>query len=698
MDERNMLEKIRKSASHIDAPEALKPEQIEELVQGKEQKRKRFPVYRMGAAAAILLLVFAAMWQAGPGGMIRLDKNEKMTAEIPEETEAAEAAVETAADREEAEGTTEAAVAEADATTEAPEDAAETEAWAAENEEEEVIPHIKSERELYLALASMVQTRDMGGGLTTGTAKEAASAEGAAPAEAGAMKNSFEEEALEDVSEEAAKSGDYSQTNLQEAGVDEGDIVKTDGDYIYALSGSRLCIVKADGGTLAKVSEIELPNRNESVEEMYLDGNTLVFIAGGSDASLNEEDEMEDVYYISRSTYTKAYTYDISDRSAPKLSGSITQEGYYRTSRKNGDKVYLFTEYTPEIKETQESSAYMPRIGGEALAVKDVYLPEYASQADYLVISSVDVKEPGKVIDHKAIVSAAELFYVSTENIYISGYRYENGKDYTQILKFSYRDGKIRPAAVGEVSGYVNDSFSLNENKGYLRVVATDWNSNEELTHLYVLDENLEVCGKIENLAPGESVRSARFLGDAGYFVTFRDTDPLFSVDLSDPAEPKILGELKITGFSSYLHFYGENKLLGIGNEVDPETGEYQGIKLSMFDISNPADVKEIDKYVIKDSYYCPGIYNYKAIMIDPEKNIFGFACEDNYLVFRYDGEEGFVNEFLYELRGEDEKYAYSDDIRGLYIGETLYLSVGDGLKAFDMAKKYEKMGELSWQ
>jgi len=682
MDEKNMLERIRKSASHIDAPEALKPEQIEELVQGKEQKRKRFPVYRMGAAAAILLLVFVFVWQAGPGEVIRLGKNEKMAAEMPEETEAAEAAAETTADREEAEGATESAEAVAEA---------ETEAWAAENEEEEVIPHIKSERELYLALANMVQTRDMGGGLSTGTMKEAEVATEAAE-EDGVLEDSVMEEKAENTSEE---SGDYSRTNLQEAGVDEGDIVKTDGAYIYALSGSRLCIVKADGGTLAKVSEIELPNRNESVEEMYLDGNTLVFIAGGSDASLNEEDELEDVYYISRSTYTKAYTYDISDRSAPKLSGSITQEGYYRTSRKNGDKIYLFTGYTPEIKETQESSAYMPRIGGETLAVKDVYLPEYATRSDYLVISSVDVKEPGKVIDHKAIVSAAEMFYVSTENIYISGYRYENGKDYTQILKFSYRDGKIRPAAIGEVGGYVNDSFSLNESKGYLRVVATDWNSNEELTHLYVLDENLEVCGKIENLAPGESVRSARFLGDAGYFVTFRDTDPLFSVDLSNPAEPKILGELKITGFSSYLHFYGENKLLGIGNEVDPETGEYQGIKLSMFDISNPADVEEIDKYVIKDSYYCPGIYNYKAIMIDPEKNIFGFACEDNYLVFRYDGEEGFVNEFLYELRGEDEKYAYSDDVRGLYIGETFYLSVGDGLKAFDMAKGYEKAGEL---
>lgn len=674
MDERKMLEEIRKSASHIDAPESLRPEQMEEFIQGKAQKRKKLPVYRLGAAAAAILLVCAVLWQGSQGRLTGPEKKEESATEAAagSETEVGEIAEATAADAAEEETT--AAKAEAE-------------------EADSVIPHVKSEKELYLALADMGQTRDMG--LATGTAKETATE--SAIAEDYPMEGV--EEAAEDVSlaDSAETSGDYSQTNLQEVGVDEGDIVKTDGTYIYALSGGKLRIVKADGGELEKVSDVELPDRNESVEEIYLDGDTLVFITTGSSASMEEEEAMADVYYISRDTYTKAYTYDIHDRNAPKLSGSITQEGYYRTSRKNGDKVYLFTEYTPDIRATQESSTYMPRVAGESLAVKDVYLPEYASQSNYLVISSVDVKQPGQVIDHKAIVSAAELFYVSTENIYISGYRYENGKDYTQILKFSYRDGEIRPAAIGEISGYLNDSFSMNESNGYLRAVATDWNSEEELTHLYVLDENLEVCGKIENLAPGETVRSARFFGDIGYFVTFRDTDPLFSVDLSDPEAPVILGELKITGFSSYLHFYGENKLLGIGNEVDPESGEYQGIKLSMFDISNPADVKEIDKYVIKDSYYCPGLYNYKAIMINPDKNIFGFQCEGNYMVFCYDGEEGFVNEFLYELRDEDNNVFYGEDVRGLYIGDTFYLSDEAGLKAFDMANGFEKAGELSY-
>lgn len=674
MDEKKMLEQIRKSAGKIDAPESLNPDQIEDIIQGKEQKRKRLPVYRLGAAAAAVLLIFGVLCQAEYS---RKSGNKEAVTEAAAEgmTEAVE----------------EAAVAAAADEAVSPE-------TSADEAEDEVIPHVESEEKLYLALAKLEQTKMRDCGLGIGAATDGAVSEdaledvaveeAAAVEEAGAMK--------ENSTESASASGDYSQTNLQEVGVDEGDIVKTDGTYIYALSGSRLCIIKADGGELSKMSEIELPNQNESVEEIYLDGDTLVLITEGSDASMNEE--TEDVYYINRAVYTKACTYDISDRNAPKLSGSITQEGYYRTSRKNGDMVYLFTEYAPVINETQESSTYMPRVEGESLAVKDVYLPEYASRSEYLVISSVDVKQPAQVLSHKAIVSAAELFYVSTENIYISSYRYENGKDYTRILKFSYQDGEIRPAAIGEISGYLNDSFSMNESNGCLRAVATDWNGNEELTHLYVLDDNLNVCGKIENLAPGESVRSARFFGDTGYFVTFRETDPLFSVDLSNPEEPKILGELKITGFSSYLHFYGENKLLGIGNEVDPESGEYKGIKLSMFDISNPADVKEIDKYVIKDSYYCPGIYNYKAIMINPEKNIFGFECEGNYMVFRYDGKEGFVNEFLYELRDEEGNISYGGETRGLYIGETFYLSDGAGLKAFDMTKEFEKTGELSYQ
>lgn len=666
MDEKKMLERIKKSAEPIDVPESLKPEFMEDILKEKEQKRRKIPLYRAGAAAAAALIALVALWQINHIGMQQEDRPQ-----MEGSTEAA--------------GYTEAAgLEEYVKETGAPEktDAAADGAG--------VIPHVSSEEELYLALADMNQamSRDMGYGALTGDMMKE---EGAVP-----MDSAPAEDAESSMESTAANNGDYSQTNLQEVGVDEGDIVKTDGNYIYALYGSTVRIIKAEGENLEKISEISLPERDEEVHEMYLDGNVLNLIATGNEASMDEQEE--DVYFVDRKSYTRVYTYDIHEKETPKLSGYTEQEGYYKTSRKNGDMLYVFTEYTPIIKDTQESSTIMPRVSGGVMPLEDIYLPEYADQAGYLVIASVDVKQPEKVVDHKAIVSAADRFYVSTENIYGISSHYENGRDYTQILKFSYRDGKIKPAAAGDIRGYLNDTFSMNEHEGYLRVVATDWNNDEVLTNLYVLDENLDVYGKIENLAPGESIRSARFLGDIGYFVTFRDTDPLFSVDLSSPKEPKILGELKVTGFSAYLHFYGENKLLGIGNEVDPETGEYKGIKVSMFDISDPSDVKEIDKYVLKDNYHCPGIYNYKAIMINPEKNIFGFECEENYLVFSYDGEKGFVNEFLYELKDKEEFEVYGNGTRGLYIGQTFYLSGSNGIEAFDMERGFEKTGGLTYE
>ncbi len=666
MDEKKMLERIKKSAEPIDVPESLKPEFMEDILKEKEQKRRKIPLYRAGAAAAAALIALVALWQINHIGMQQEDRPQ-----MEGSTEAA--------------GYTEAAgLEEYVKETGAPEktDAAADGAG--------VIPHVSSEEELYLALADMNQamSRDMGYGALTGDMMKE---EGAVP-----MDSAPAEDAESSMESTAANNGDYSQTNLQEVGVDEGDIVKTDGNYIYALYGSTVRIIKAEGENLEKISEISLPEKDEEVHEMYLDGNVLNLIATGNEASIDEQEE--DVYFIDRKSYTRVYTYDIHEKETPKLSGYTEQEGYYKTSRKNGDMLYVFTEYTPIIKDTQESSTIMPRVSGGVMPLEDIYLPEYADQAGYLVIASVDVKQPEKVVDHKAIVSAADRFYVSTENIYGISSHYENGRDYTQILKFSYRDGKIKPAAAGDIRGYLNDTFSMNEHEGYLRVVATDWNNDEELTNLYVLDENLDVYGKIENLAPGESIRSARFLGDIGYFVTFRDTDPLFSVDLSSPKEPKILGELKVTGFSAYLHFYGENKLLGIGNEVDPETGEYKGIKVSMFDISDPSDVKEIDKYVLKDNYHCPGIYNYKAIMINPEKNIFGFECEENYLVFSYDGEKGFVNEFLYELKDKEEFEVYGNGTRGLYIGQTFYLSGSNGIETFDMERGFEKTGGLTYE
>ena len=371
------------------------------------------------------------------------------------------------------------------------------------------------------------------------------------------------------------------------------------------------------------------------------------------------------------------------------------------------------------------------RINGEAASASDFYLPKTLTDTTYLIISSVDISAPGEVQDSKILVSGASDFYVSAENIYIANETYSGSDTITEITKFHYADGIISGVAAASVKGYLNNSFSMNEYDGHLRVVTTYYGSNAavasssgasqseeasssaitdedvsiasstdwtEHNGLFILDENLQQTGSIQDLAAGETIRSARFLGDTGYFVTFRQTDPLFSVDLSDPVNPQILGELKISGFSSYLHFYGEDLLLGIGYEADETTGITTGLKLSMFDISDPANVTEIHRLVLPGVSWCPAIENYKSILVQPEKNLIGFFCDNRYLIFSWDLENGFAQELVYDFYSDMlvDKTGYNT-VRGLYIEDTLYVAGETFLISFDMAETFEKTGVITF-
>ena len=489
-----------------------------------------------------------------------------------------------------------------------------------------------------------------------------------------------------------SSSSDYSSTNIQELGVDEADIIKTDGKYLYILKNSgSIQIVSAEGKDSKIVSTIIEENPQDSCKEMYVDGDTLQLIAAGNDSSLVERDK--DIYEIDSNYYTKLYTYDISDRANPKLSGQIKQEGDYFSSRKTGDIVYLFTEFYPEIQSEKNFKDYIPEGNTGHLEPGDICLPDTLTSTGYLVISSVNAKSPSRTLDEKAILSADGNCYVSTENIYIYNTDWHSGTSTTQLMKFHYKNGKITAVDATNLNGYVNDSFSLNEYKGNLRIVLTENGVTNETNSLYVLDENLSVCGSIRDIASGETIQSARFMGDIGYFVTFRNMDPLFSVDLSNPQNPKILGELKVTGFSSYLHFYGDNRLLGVGEEIDEKTGEYYGIKLSMFDTSNNKNVTEENKYVLKNMYDCSLLYDYKSVMIDPEKNVLGFICDGNYMIFTYDQKKGFKNVFTQPL--PNESYYSYNSARGCYVKDTFYLIMDEEIQIYDMENNYKVLGKV---
>lgn len=493
-------------------------------------------------------------------------------------------------------------------------------------------------------------------------------------------------------SSDVQNTSDFSETNLQEAGVDEGDIVKTDGQYLYILKQDlSFSIIRADGSDLTLCSTTPLDTSalsNPSIKELYLDGTQLTVLFQGTQSSLEQDD---DIYYTSSSMASVLCTYDVSDPNAPKLTGSLTQEGRYATSRKVGDYLYLFTRYTPSLLDTYASSTMAPRVNGTAIPASCFYLPDQLSSQQYLVITAVNLSTAAAVTDQKVLVSGADNFYVSTENIYIATENYNSDDMFTELAKFHYDGGHITGVAAGSVRGYLNNSFSLNEYNGYLRVVSTYYDSSTEnwteKNILAIFDENLKQVSTIDDLASGETIRSARFLGDTGYFVTFRQTDPLFRVDLSDPASPKITGELKISGFSSYLHFYGENLLLGIGYEADETTGETTGIKLSMFDLSAPDEIREVNRIVIPGITWAPAIDDYKSILVDAAKNLIGFYCDGRYLVYSYDNENGFDRMLVYDFFEDDlMDTAQYDTMRGLYIGDTLYLA-GDGfVVSFDLA------------
>ncbi len=262
----------------------------------------------------------------------------------------------------------------------------------------------------------------------------------------------------------------------------------------------------------------------------------------------------------------------------------------------------------------------------------------------------------------------------------------------TCIRKFSFEGGKLEGVAQAKVDGIVDDSFCLDEYDGHLRVVTTIYRGSDESENaLYILDDQLKETGRIGNIAPGEQVYSARFLGNTGYFVTFKQVDPLFSVDLSDPANPTILGQLKIPGFSEYLHPYSENLLLGIGMSAD-DAGATDGVKLSMFDVSDPADVSEVATEVLDEAYYSDIFYDYRAALIDPASNIIGFPVSgsrsEEFCVYGYsDGS------FSQQMR-EDVNGTGWQPARGVRIGNVLYVVKGNAVESYEIGT-YNKIDDL---
>ena len=674
--EKRLLEEIEASCQETEIPEGLKPEEMEKRLEAvSEEMRKEtnhtglIGKYAVVAAAAILVVGLAGtgIWKLNLGTKTADQVKEQAKVSIEElEDQKASAKVETAKNYEEVYN-------------------------------EMLGDQSDSDKESTSSSASTADSAvDSDFGVSANGSQEIATLEG------GAASNGTDKA--------VASGAGYLDTNTREEEVGEADIVKTDGNYLYILYGNKIRILDIRNPEMEELGTIRIGGNTDPVE-LYVKDDRLVVFYNETVQKNSDQAEDSSAYGADYQSYTVAETYDLSDRREPVSLGRVQLGGYYRTVRISGDYIYLFSDYYADYNATRKvAESYIPTVQGKTIASNCIFLPGTIGTNQFLVVGSFSLKDPTQIIDSKAILSNGGDCYVSEDNIYVYEYVYDEKEDYDQTLirKISYKEGKLKGVAQTKIWGQVKDSFCIDEYDGNLRLVTTvnpvyhygkdggielydaSVEENGSSNALYILDKKLNVTGKIEKLAPNEEVYSARFMGKTAYFVTYEQVDPLFSADLSDPENPKILGALKIPGFSDYLHGYGEGRLLGIGMETD-EAGAQDGVKLSLFDISDPTDVTEVQKTVLEGFYATDLSYNYKLAAIDSKQNLIGFSAYGDgthYFIYRYDEKEGFVCVL------DKEVNSYGSEIRGLYAGNRFYLVQGNAVESFDL-NTFDKIDDI---
>jgi len=397
----------------------------------------------------------------------------------------------------------------------------------------------------------------------------------------------------------------YSKTNIQVEGVDEADVAKTDGEYLYIISGQSVVIVKAyPPEDLAVLSRITV---NGILKQLFINNNRLViFYEVGSWSDVK----------------TFIQVYDVSSRESPTLKREVIVEGQYFNSRMIGNYAYVIVMRSAGMA---NSDVELPKIcfDGEwrEISATEIYYSNILDCAYFFTtVVAVNVQDDGQEPTYGPILlGATASMYVSLDNIYLAITAY----DKTYLHRIHIQESEIVYTADGQVPGVFLNQFSMDEYNGYFRIATAHVGRNS----LYVLNMNLEIVGSLENIAPKEQIHSARFMGSICYLVTFRKVDPFFVIDLTDPYNPKVLGVLKVSGYSDYLHSYDENHVIGVGKETIPaEKGDfswYQGVKISLFDVSDVCNPKEIAKYVIGErGTDSPVLRDHKAFLFDREKNL----------------------------------------------------------------------------
>lgn len=462
----------------------------------------------------------------------------------------------------------------------------------------------------------------------------------------------------------AGTTPDFSGTNNQENGVDEPDIVKTDGKRIVTLTGNRLTVVEATGAVAGAVRKVSIGGDTFSPGELLMVGDRALVFGTSYDASSGGPKPMPAGRGIAVDSYPGHYgsgsatitEVDLSGTGAPKVGTTLKIDGAYLTGRLVGSTVRVVVRSVPKgldfvtpqnaKGESRARKANEEVVLGTTLAdwlasyelvdaagrtlskgllteCANVDAPTEFAGFGSLSVLTFDATRPLTDGDAVTILAGGETVYASDTNLYVATQTWidpeQQGnttmapiwqRDFaTAIHQFSI-DGAApaRYLASGNAPGYLLNQFSMSEYKGVLRLASTKgapWNtptkSESVITTLKRAGDKLEQLGQVGDMGRGERIYSVRFAEDTAYVVTFRQTDPFYTIDLSSPTKPKVVGELKVTGYSGYLHPIGDNLVIGVGQEATTQ-GRLQGTKVSLFDVSDLGNPKELAKWSVPSS------------------------------------------------------------------------------------------------
>lgn len=553
---------------------------------------------------------------------------------------------------------------------------------------------------------------------------------------------------------ENSSSKDYSTTNIQVENVDEADITKTDGDYIYSISESNVIITDVKNPEDIKISAT-IKSYSSAPEDLILYEQKLVVIYTETSSS--------------RSNNTIVKIFDISDKSKPRVVKSYTLYEPYYTSRCINNNLYVISSGNLRKSGDDIITYYTENSEIKDISLDNIkYLTDVETQTQTL-ISKVDLDNIDTEVNINSYLIDISNSYVSENSIYLlnqiySGYNYgvppissllslkgafgpflyDDDKDegygyYTEIYKFDIlEDGSIKYSNKTKVKGQTINQYSLDEYENNLRIALFD----NDGSRVVVFDSKLKEIGKSNYVAQGEKMCSSRFLGNKLYFVTFKTMDPLFVIDLSTPTSPKVLGELKIPGYSTYLHPYDENHLIGIGMQTEETvygndigkvvstSSQIIGMKMALFDVSDVSNPIELSNVVIGDRRTTSAILtNPKALLFSKEKELIAIPVNnysDDFNVNNSDSnssvvssytnyDKSYISEgyFVYKINIDDgfflkgvvthennkkstyySSYYNSKLLRGLYIGNNLF-TVSESAVKVNKLDNLEQISEL---